>query len=108
MVRSIQLAAIVGTAALCASGAWADDTDTITFQKAITMPGGKSISSFDISWVDPLSRVYLLADRTNSSVDLIDLNTSVATVISPTGTNKFTGLVSDPNVDPAPNNVSGP
>jgi hypothetical protein len=108
MIRSIQLAAIVGTAALCASGAWADDSDTIAFQKAITLPGGKSISSFDISWVDPLSRVYLLADRTNASVDLVDLNTDSVTVISPTGSDKFNGLVSDPNVDPAPNDVSGP
>jgi hypothetical protein len=108
MNRFLKHSAIAAAAILFSAGASANDTDTITFQKGITLPDGKSLFSFDISWVDPLARVYLLADRTNSSVDLVDLSTGKVTIISPTGTDKFTGLVADPNVDPAPNDVSGP
>ncbi len=34
--------------------------------------GGKGLGAFDISFVDPVIGLYVLADRTNASVDLVD------------------------------------
>jgi hypothetical protein len=47
---------------------------------AITLPNGAKITSFDISFVDPVLQLYLLADRTNKVVHAIDVssNTIVA------------------------------
>lgn len=46
-------------------------------------------SSFDISWVDPKSQTYYLADRTNNGIDAIDAaNNSFGSVI---GAGAFTG-----------------
>src|SRR5258707_204483 len=39
---------------------------------AITLPGGQSITSFDISFVDPVVGLYILGDRTNKAVDVVD------------------------------------
>ena len=39
-------------------------------------PGGvKTFFSFDISWVDPVLNKYYLADRSNKSIDILDLST---------------------------------
>ena len=35
----------------------------------ISIPNGGMISSFDISFVDPAIGIYLLADRTNKSIE---------------------------------------
>src|SRR5215472_18690164 len=42
----------------------------------ISLPDSQKLGSFDISFVDPANAVYLLADRTNKSIDVV-----------PTGTN---------------------
>lgn len=39
---------------------------------AVTLPNGQSISSFDISFVDPTLREDFVSDRTNKAVDVID------------------------------------
>lgn len=83
------------------------DTDTIAAKTAYALPGGAKITSFDISFVDAFSRVFLLADRTNKSLDGVDLNTGNTAMIVPTGANAFRGFVADPNVM-GPNDVSGP
>src|SRR5579871_3121457 len=67
------------------------DTDTIVNKSAIALPGGLHVTGFDISFVDPFSRVFLLADRTNKSLDIADLNTGKAVVVVPTGANAFRG-----------------
>src|SRR5215471_6504507 len=46
----------------------------------INLPGGQQLGSFDIGFVDPDHGVYLLADRTNKSID--DVNTSTNAVIN--------------------------
>src|SRR5499426_3056822 len=38
----------------------------------INLPGGQKLGSFDIGFVDPDHGVYLLADRTNKSIDVVD------------------------------------
>jgi hypothetical protein len=47
-----------------------------TTKTAITLPGGQKISSFDISFVDPVISTYVLADRTNKSIDVINTQTN--------------------------------
>jgi hypothetical protein len=37
--------------------------------------GGVGLGAFDISFVDPKIDLYVLADRTNASVDLFDAST---------------------------------
>lgn len=40
----------------------------------VTIPGN-ALTSFDISWVDPSSQTYYLADRSNAGIDIIDART---------------------------------
>jgi len=42
----------------------------------ISLPGGQLIQSFDISFVDPVTGIYVLGDRTNKAVDVIDTTTT--------------------------------
>src|SRR5262245_24076714 len=43
---------------------------------AITLPSPQNITSFDISFVDPVIGQYFLADRTNKAVDVVDTATN--------------------------------
>jgi len=65
--------------------------------------GGKGLGAFDISYVDPRLQLYVLADRTNASVDLIDPVSD--TFIGRVG--GFKGVVLNTN-GTANNNLSGP
>ena len=59
---------------LFATAASADES--FTARKAITLPGTQKVTSFDISFVDPVIGLYLLADRTNKVVHVIDTTTN--------------------------------
>lgn len=73
---------------------------------AITLPGGHKITSFDISFVDPVIGVYLLADRTNKAVQAVDTYTN--TLFGPyTATPPFAGVAHNPN-GTVNNDKSGP
>jgi hypothetical protein len=56
--------------------------------------------SFDISWVDPVLNKYYLADRSNKTVDILDLSTSPPTLKQVVNT-KFQGFTGN-------NDTSGP
>src|SRR6516225_8903060 len=86
--RSLTWAAAVGAAALLlGSAAWAqkpaaDDPNAPALRliKIIPINGtaGKpntQMFSFDISWVDQMSGLYYLADRSNAALDVIDTKT---------------------------------
>jgi hypothetical protein len=66
---------------------------------AITLPAGQTILSFDISFVDPLVGLYILGDRTNKAVDVIDTDTN--TVLVQLGKGSFKGATGN-------NDTSGP
>jgi hypothetical protein len=85
----------------------AAEPDIFSLQRAVALPGGLPITQIDISWVDQYVRAYFLADGTNASVDMIDLNTGAVSVIKGTGKNAFAGKPFDPN-SPARNEVTGP
>ncbi len=55
---------------------WRRADETFTATKAISLPSGQKITSFDISFVDPRTGNYFLADRTNKSIDIIDTSTN--------------------------------
>src|ERR1700733_6039978 len=65
------LAAGLGAALLCAGAAQADEHLSLVTKIDV---GGKGLGAFDISFVDPTIGLYVLSDRTNGSVDLIDTN----------------------------------
>ena len=65
----------------------------------IPVPG---LVVFDISWVDPDTQLYYLADRSNAAIDIIDARRDVFVgQIKPTGTQAFRGFTGN-------NNTSGP
>jgi len=69
--------------------------------KAISLPAG--VSSFDISFVDPATHTYILGDRTNNGVDVIDTKTNTLRMIA--GQGLFRGVVA---VCAVANSCSGP
>jgi hypothetical protein len=78
--------------------------------KAISIPpnfGGTTnaggVSSFDISFVDANAHTYVLGDRTNNGIDVIDTRTGTLTMIA--GQGVFKGVVA---VCAVPNSCSGP
>ena len=75
--------------------------------KAISIsgvPGATgTVSSFDISYVDPLTHTYILGDRTNNGVDVIDTKTNTLRFIA--GQGQFKGVVA---VCAVANSCSGP
>ena len=58
-----------------------------------TSNGVKTFFSFDISWVDPVLNKYYLADRSNKTIDILDLSTLPPTLtqVVNTGFAGFTG-----------------
>jgi hypothetical protein len=78
--------------------------------KAISIPPGfggttnaGGVSSFDISFVDPGAHTYILGDRTNNGVDVIDTRTGTLSMIA--GQGVFKGVVA---VCAVANSCSGP
>ncbi len=108
-------------------GAWADDSgqgddhgqmradEQLVLKKTIDV-GGIGLGAFDISFVDPKIELYVLADRTNASVDLFD--SEDATFIGRVGDKCpagnpaphfcFQGVVLNAAGTAANNNLSGP
>ncbi len=98
--RLLMSAALIGSVAGGAASARADENMVLV---ATIDVGGKGLGAFDISFVDPKLDLYVLADRTNGSVDLIDASDN--TFIGRVG--GFTGVVLNPN-GTANNSLSGP
>src|ERR1700722_7588341 len=45
----------------------------------------KGLGSFDISFVDPFAGVYILADRSNAAVDVVELSNDITVARQLTG-----------------------
>lgn len=91
--------------AVCLSPAMAGspDSDNFAGTAAVTLSGGtpaaKPITSFDISFVDPTIGLYVLGDRTNNAIDLVDTHSN--TFLGFCGHGLFTGATGN-------NDTSGP
>jgi hypothetical protein len=93
------LGAAVAPVLLLGNPALAQD-EIYTARTAVTLPGADKVTTFDISFVDPVIGLYLLADRTNSAIDVID-TTSNQVFFQATATPPFAGFTGN-------NNTSGP
>jgi hypothetical protein len=63
-------------AALLLFGQAASADEIYSARAQVTLPGTNKVTSFDISYVDPVIGLYLLSDRTNKAVDVIDTTTN--------------------------------
>lgn len=70
---------------------------------AVSFPSGQTLTANDISFVDPVAGVYLLADRTNKSIDVVNTTTHAFVKQLQAG---FAGIVLTNGA--ANNNLSGP
>jgi len=106
--KYLGLWALVATAIpawLVGTAAWAADEVFVSRVSPITLPMGKKIQAFDISFDDPVIELYILADRTNAAVQAVQTDTD--TLLTPyTATPPFAGAVTQNGV--ANNNLSGP
>jgi len=79
--RSSAWAVAIGAAAmLLCSAAWAQNSPALRLIKIIPIKvtpfnTAKGMFSFDISFVDPVSGLFYLADRSNAALDVIDTKT---------------------------------
>jgi hypothetical protein len=97
--RSPVYLALALAPALLAAGTTARADEVFKATSFVTGFGSHSIKSFDISFVDPRRPVYLLADRTNAAVDVVDTRTNKLVKMLTPG---FVGA------SPAGNDFSGP
>src|SRR5262249_44779321 len=103
---SVFLLLVVPIALLVPPAASAAD-EVFSATTAITLPSGQKVTSFDISFVDPVLGLYLLADRTNKAVDVIDTGTT--TLLTQLAKGMFTGTTACSTPPPAAaNDCAGP
>jgi hypothetical protein len=96
----VRRAALMACAVLLMAGTAASADEIFSARTAITLPGGEKVTSFDISFVDPVIGLYLLADRTNKTVDVVDTTTNTV-LVQLTATPPFAGATpSNDNAGP--------
>jgi hypothetical protein len=78
MSKAKLLACLVGAGVSCLLGVAVGAADeTYTVKTVIPVPGG--LTSFDIAFVDANINTFVLADRTNKSIDVVDTATNTLT-----------------------------
>src|ERR1700730_1487220 len=98
--RKIRLAYLVGAVAalpFMAGTASADEVFKAT--SAVTGLDKQQIVGFDISFVDPHLKLYILGDRTNKAVDVVDTETNA--IVTQVGKGTLKGATGN-------HNTSGP
>lgn len=78
--RKLWLTSAAGAIAALALAGTASADEVFSKTNVITLPG-QNIQSFDISFVDPKIHRYVLGDRTNQQIDVIDTTTN--TLLAP-------------------------
>jgi len=103
MSKAKLLACLVGAFVSCLLAVAARSAEeTYTLKTIIPVPGG--LTSFDIAFVDANIHTFVLADRTNKAIDVV--NTSANVVIHQrTATPPFVGIVASPANASGPNGV---
>jgi hypothetical protein len=98
--RKIKWAFFAGAIAALPSVAGTASADEVfKATSAVTGLGAQKIVGFDISFVDPALKLYILGDRTNKAVDVVDTNSNA--IVTQVGKGTFTGATGN-------NNTSGP
>ena len=75
-LRAAAIAAAFVLPLLATGGSSLAADETFSATAAVTLPGGQKIQSFDISFVDPVIGLYVLGDRTNKAVDVVETTTN--------------------------------
>jgi len=102
LTLSLLLVVFVPVLVLGAGSSSADDREnggTVKLLKTIGPFDDQTIAVFDISWVDPDTQLYYLADRTNNAIDVVDVKDSVR--VKQIAKGQFKGFTGN-------NNTSGP
>jgi hypothetical protein len=103
MSKAKLLACLVGASASCLLAVAARSADeTYTVKTIIPVPGG--LTSFDISFVDANINTFVLADRTNRAIDVVDTRTNTL-IHQFTANPPFAGVVATPANASGPNGV---
>lgn len=90
LLMAMILTSIVG-AAVGSGSAAPNDRGAVKLLTTVPIPGTLDpLRAFDISWIDPDTQRYYLADRSNASVDVIDAKTNQFVKQIKAG---FTGIV---------------
>jgi hypothetical protein len=89
ITKATLLACWVGAAVPCLLAVAAHSDETYTVKTVIPVPGG--LNSFDISFVDANIHTFVLADRTNKAIDVVNTNSNTL-IKQLTATPSFTGL----------------
>src|SRR5262249_47398575 len=81
MSKKVKLSALLAGAAiapwlLAMAGLPSAAQEVFGVTSVINLPSPQTLGSFDIGFVDPASGFYLLADRTNKSIDVVDTSTN--------------------------------
>src|ERR1700726_4917243 len=98
--RKIKLASFAGAvAALPFTAGMASADEVFKATSAVTGLGAQTILGFDISFVDPALKLYILGDRTNKAVDVVDTESNA--IVTQVGKGTFKGATGN-------NNTSGP
>ena len=98
--RKIKLTYFAGAIAALPFMAGTTSADEIfKATSAVKGLGNQIISGFDISFVDPALKLYILGDRTNKAVDVVD--TESKAIVTQVGKGTFAGATGN-------NNTSGP
>lgn len=108
--RKIRLLACLAGAlapALLTASAWAAD-EVFTATTAITLPNNQKIVAFDISFVDPVIGLFVLGDRTNKAVDVIDTGTNTVLTQINSAAFPFAGVAATCASAGGVNDCSGP
>jgi hypothetical protein len=95
--RFAYLASALVLAAVTVQGTFAAE-EQFAVTSIIQLPDDQSLGSFDIGLVDPVRGIYILADRTHKSIDVVDTRTNIVINQLRPG---FVGFTGD-------NNTSGP
>src|SRR5260370_40036042 len=87
--RKIRLCFAFAVAALPSIAATAFADEVFKATSAVTGLGGQKILTFDISFVEPVLKLYILGDRTNKAVDVVDTPSNA--IVGQVGKGSFTG-----------------
>jgi len=96
------VACLAGAVIPCLLAVAARSDETYALKTIIPVPGG--LTSFDIAFVDANIRTFVLADRTNKSIDVVDTNSNTLTH-QYTASPPFVGVVASPGNASGPNGV---
>jgi hypothetical protein len=103
MSKAKLLACLVGAGVSCLLGVAAGSAEeTYTVKTVVPVPGG--LTSFDIAFVDANINTFVLADRTNKSIDAVDTTSNMVTHQF-TASPPFRGVVASPANASGPNGV---